>query len=519
MKIKALLILLFLLLPFNIYSLNKTALLIANGHYDNFSSLANPVPEARLMRDALKRLGFDVTMITDASREQMLESLTDFEDAVKSRGGIALFHYGGHAVQVDGRNYLIPSAADIPDESRVRTRAVDAEEVMLTLENSGSDTNIVILDSCRNNPLPAGAGRSASRGLAVVGREPPNSIIVYSARSGQVAQDGIFTPTLVSFLEMPGLSFSEIVRKTRQTVYNKTNGSQTPGSYDQLFEPVYLAGEGGLKTTVRPVPQNIPEGFVLVEAGTFTMGSPGDERSRDEDEALHRVTLTRSFYMAETEVTQGLWEKIMGLSARQQLDKKNNSQNTKWEMRGEGYSFPVYYISWKEAVAFCNEMSRRDGLTPCYSGFGSQTICNFAADGYRLPTEAEWEYAARGGNKAGRYKIYAGSDNMDDVGWYRSNSNGSTHQVGQKSANALGLYDMSGNVWEWCWDWWAADYPQTEIDPAGPATGTGRAARGGSWGGGDYKDPASDCRSASRITFYDYFCGPVGFRLVRTVTE
>ncbi len=243
---------------------NKTALLIANGDYRNFSSLANPVPEDRQLKSALQRLGFQVTLITDAGREEMLDGLMDFERSVKQRGGIAFFHYGGHAVQVGGSNYLIPATADIPDERRVSTRAVDAEEVMATLEASGSDTNIVILDSCRNNPLPAGSGRSASRGLAVVGKKPPNSIIVYSAESGTVARDGVFTPALVQALSMEGKSFQEILMQTRQRVYEQTNGAQVPGEYNQLFQPVYLSGRHAAEGS-------ISFGKVTIEPGTIAV--------------------------------------------------------------------------------------------------------------------------------------------------------------------------------------------------------------------------------------------------------
>jgi Caspase domain len=218
---------------------NKTALLVANGNYNDFSNLNQPIPEAQALKASLERLDFQVTLLTDASREEILDGLMDFEDQIKHRGGIAFFHYGGHAVQVDGRNYLLPANASIPDERRVSTRAVDAAEVMSTLEVAGGETNIVILDSCRNNPL-SGSGRSATRGLAVVDRKPPNSIIVYSAESGTVAQDGVFTPTLIKYLEDPKLSFTEILRKTRMKVYEITNGAQVPGAYDQLFKAVYL---------------------------------------------------------------------------------------------------------------------------------------------------------------------------------------------------------------------------------------------------------------------------------------
>ena len=189
---------------------NRTALLVANGDYASFGKLANPVPEARAPKAALERLGFQATLVEDASREAMVD-------------------------------------ADIPDEKRVASRCVDLDEVMAALDAGGSEASIVVLDACRNNPLPASAGRSASRGLAVVGAKPRNSIIVYAAESGNVAQDGLFTPALTRAIGEPGLDLGQVVMRVRREVYEKSEGAQTPGAYDQLFAPIYLAGAAAVK--------------------------------------------------------------------------------------------------------------------------------------------------------------------------------------------------------------------------------------------------------------------------------
>mgnify|MGYP006278236645 CR=1 FL=1 len=224
----------------------KTALLIANGDYAHFGSLATPVPEARALGAALETIGFDVTIVENANREAMLDAVFLFETKLEQRGGIALLHYGGHGVQVAGKNYLIPADADIPDERRVSTRAVDVSEIMAALDASNSRTNIVILDACRNNPLPQTSGRSATRGLSVVEFRPRNSLIVYSAQPGSVAEDGLFTPALVRNITTPGLSISEVLLRVRREVSDASAGDQLPGSYVELLEPVYLAG--GLNT-------------------------------------------------------------------------------------------------------------------------------------------------------------------------------------------------------------------------------------------------------------------------------
>ena len=188
------------------------------------------------------------------------------------------------------------------------------------------------------------------------------------------------------------------------------------------------------------------------------MGSPKNEKDRSYDETEHQVTLS-DFLIGKYPVTQRLWKEIMG----------NNPSQFK------GDDLPVETVSWGDVQEFLKKLNAR------YPGHR-----------YRLPTEAEWEYAARGGNLSKGF-IYAGSNNIDEVAWYTGNSGSKTHPVGQKKANELELYDMSGNVWEWCADWYG-DYPsQPQTDPAGPDSGARRVRRGGSW----HFDPQF-CRVAYR---------------------
>lgn len=215
----------------------RNALLIANGAYEYYSSLRTPVQEGRELKKTLEKLGFTVTLIENASREKMIDTLVDFGYLLE-KGGIGFFHYGGHAVQVDGKNYLIPVNADIPDERRVSSRGVAVDEVM---KNMQADTNIVVLDACRNNPLPAAVGRTAARGLALVMQKPKNSIIVYSADAGRVAHDGVFTPILTRRL-LEEKELIAILRDVRREVSQQTNGEQNPKSDDGLMDEVYLAG-------------------------------------------------------------------------------------------------------------------------------------------------------------------------------------------------------------------------------------------------------------------------------------
>ncbi len=261
---KIYLVLLMLTITFTLFAENRVALLIANGAYKNFSSLSGPTAEAEALSTALIGLGFDVKLLKNATREQMLDELDSLKSRVKGKGGIAFLHYGGHGVQVNGANYLIPVDADIPDEKKVATRAVNIDEVMSSLDLCGSDTNIVILDACRNNPLPAGSGRSASRGLSVIGIKPRNSIIVYSAEAGTVAQDGLFTPTLTKYLQEKNISFTDVLLKVRNDVNQKSNGAQIPGEYNQLFNNIFFNGtsNNAVSISVQPINTVKSEGII-----------------------------------------------------------------------------------------------------------------------------------------------------------------------------------------------------------------------------------------------------------------
>lgn len=235
--------------------------------------------------------------------------------------------------------------------------------------------------------------------------------------------------------------------------------------------------------------------MMVLPVGEFRMGS----QKHSDEQPVHGVKLSKRFALSETEVTQGQYQAVMGENPSHFKDLPD------WEM------LPVEQVSWLDAVEYCNKLSASEGLSPCYVLLQGDEVKweGLECQGYRLPTEAEWEYAAR----ADETTEYAGSDQFDEVAWHNGNSDSKTHPVGTKKANAWFLRDLSGNVWEWVWDWYAENYKEAGgQDPIGPASGSKRVMRGGSWRGA-----AVNARVAHRDRDAPAFHGHnVGFRLARS---
>ena len=218
----------------------------------------------------------------------------------------------------------------------------------------------------------------------------------------------------------------------------------------------------GSNTISIPVKNGISIEMVKVEAGTFMMGATSEQKyPYDDEKPVHQVTLTNDYYMGKYEVTQALWEAVMG----------SNPSYFK------GDNLPVETVSWNDCQEFISKLNSLTGRK------------------FFLPTEAEWEYAARGGKKSRSYQ-YSGSSNISDVAWYNGNSGSKTHPVGTKQANELGIYDMSGNVWEWCWDWYGSYSSSSQTNPTGADSGSSSVRRGGGW-----YDDARGCRLSHRHHF------------------
>ena len=237
----------------------------------------------------------------------------------------------------------------------------------------------------------------------------------------------------------------------------------------QLLAPLHPAKAQAPKEITNSIGMKL----VLITKGTFMMGSPESEEGRKENETQHEVTISKDYYLGVTEVTQGQYERVMGT---------NPSYFQKRVIRKSDSSmYPVEGVSWEDAVEFCKKLSdlpeeKKTGRV------------------YRLPTEAEWEYACRAGSKTA-FSFGESSKSLGDYAWFGENSNGQTYPVGEKKAGSWGLYDMHGNVWEWCSDRYG-EYPKGEVsDPSGPKEGSSRVLRGGG-----FSLEAAVCRSAFRIS-------------------
>ena len=250
---------------------------------------------------------------------------------------------------------------------------------------------------------------------------------------------------------------------------------------ESLFRNIKVLQRGASQDfTVTGNGKTVTFKMIKVKPGTFQMGHAGSE---DVYTQVHSVTLTNTYFMGETEVTQGLWYAVMGQSP--------TSDGDKWESQyGIGDNYPAYRISYEDCQKFLTKLNQLTGQQ------------------FRFPTEAEWEFAAKGGTQSQGY-TYAGSNTIGDVAWYTDNSGSKTHEVKTKKANELGLYDMSGNVWEWCADWYGSYSSGAQTNPTGATSGSYRVSRGGSW-----NNTASLCRVANRDYYAPSYRGHcLGFRL------
>jgi len=527
----------------------RVALVIGNSNYRQHY-LPNPRNDATDMAQRLQKYGFTVIHKQDLNQRQFKNAVRDFKQRI-SKDGISLFYYAGHGIQIEGRNYLLPVGSDIQSAEDVEYNAIDAQWIVKGMNKAGSRVNIIILDACRNNPF-RGFFRS-QEGLAAM-HAPDGTIISYATALGKKASDGegrngLYTEQLLAAIQTPGLSIEKVFKQTATGVKQKSGGQQVPWvstsltGKDFCLTPCqqppsvdiieahyvsqiqkaldngqterakqYLASlrlvnpespqlvdfEARLQASLSQLSRKAefnkkvfrdrlkdgslgPE-MVWIPAGSFRMG---DLQGGGDEKPIHQLSVGR-FAMGRYEVTFAEYDKFAQATGRQ----KPSDQG--W---GRG-NRPVINVSWHEATAYAKWLSQQTGQQ------------------YRLPTEAEWEYAARAGkttkywwgNQIGSNKANCSNSSCGDRFKY-------TAPVGSFAPNPFKLFDTAGNVWEWVQDWHDNKYysHSPTRDPKGPSTGKSRVLRGGGW-----NRVASRCRAAYRgggsPDFRNY---NIGFRLLR----
>ena len=476
----------------------RVALVIGNAEYEE-DTLRNPVRDARAMAETLADLGFAVIRVENADGGEMAAAVDAFIGQVRS-GDTAVFYYAGHGFEVNGENHLLPV-----DSSHFRS--ISATGVQVRMEEAGAEVRIVILDTARVDPF---ARRMDLRG-GLRQMSPRGGLVAFSAGAGEVAwDDGLYTRHLVEALREPGLEAAELFARVSETVAAATGGRQVPA--------VSIAGAAGRFVFRRgvdpppppapdPVPTYVSGGrfrdcdtcpeMVVIPAGTFMMGSPASEAGRDGDEGPQHLVTLRSFAIGVTEVTFAAWDAcVRGGGCDGYLP-----DDFGW---GRG-SRPVIDVSWEDAQAYVRWLSERTGAE------------------YRLPSESEWEYAARAGTTTPFHTgatISPDQANYDGGGVYgsgrRGEYRGRTTPAGMFLPNAFGLYDAHGNVWEWVEDCWHETYAGASGDGSAWTRGGdcgSRVLRGGSW----VTDPRL-LRSADRSWLSTGLrVGYAGFRVSRTL--
>ena len=508
----------------------RVALVIGNSAYKQ-GPLRNPVNDARDMAARLRSLGFTVIERSNLGIKQIGSTLREFR-AKLTPGSVALVFYAGHGVQIKGENYLPAVDAEISGEEDVPNQSLAVRQIMDVLGDAKTRLNLVFLDACRDNPY-ARTFRTASRGLSKE-NAPSGTLISFATRPGSLAADGVgknglYTGALLLAMNDANRPIEQILKAVVTSVKAGSKNQQEPwmeGSIEgefcfgdctrvvQSVVPEMSAGQleekfwddakaAGNKEAFEAYVINYPTGryanlakaniarlstanvqivsappvtkpviaspvrlpgaafkdcddcpeMVAIPAGNFEMGGTSISET-----PRHRVTMT-AFSVGRTEVTQGQWRSMIGTNP------------SHFSVCGD--TCPVEFVTWEDAKLFISRLNAKTGKQ------------------YRLPSEAAWEYACR----AGGQDEYCGSSRVNEVGWY-GNSVYSTRPVGGKQANAWGLYDMSGNVWEWTEDCWNDNYNGAPTDGRAWTSGncSQRVIRGGSFG-----SVPRDLRAANRF--------------------
>ncbi|OIO53759.1 MAG: hypothetical protein COX57_04665 [Alphaproteobacteria bacterium CG_4_10_14_0_2_um_filter_63_37] len=537
----------------------RIALVIGNDQYRSVTPLRNAVADSTAVAKALQEAGFTVTLQHNVDLSSVKQALRQFKTAL-AEGDEALFFFSGHGVQLGGANYLLPVDIVSDSEDQVRDDALALQRVLDDMSERKVRFALAIVDACRDNPFATqGRGAGGPKGLAAT-RADNGQLILFSAGSGQQALDnlgeddrnpnGVFTRVFIQEMNRPGVEVHQVLHNVRSQVVQlaKSVGhDQMPALYDQMQGGFYFhtlqAGQGGedapaavkaeiqawqaIQNSTDPADfrryvERYPNGafvplarikgrtlvidnrfepkidiytvaeveFALVEipGGSFEMGFT--QQYRNAEQPRHTVTLP-PFQMMQTEVTQRLWQAVMG---------SNPSKH-------QGDDLPVEQVSWQMAQSFVAKLNQMTGQH------------------FSLPSESQWEYAARAGTITDAFwgSAYLPDEKIGRYAWFSFNNDDQTHPVAQKEPNPWKLYDMAGNVSEWCQDAYHESYKESRgrgglaPDDGTPWEAKGlenyKVVRGGFahflWPG------RGDMTSSGRAMWYDNQSSPrIGLRLV-----
>ncbi len=462
----------------NAYAGKRNALVIGNNEYKNARALVNPKNDATSMANALEKVGFEVVLRVDADLKTSKAALREFIDnlpKVKSPDTVALVYFAGHGVQIAGQNYLIPIDATMARDYEVPDETVSMESIIRGLETAGAGLNLLILDSCRNNPFSRswrGTRSADSGGLAIPKGAPQGMFIAFSTSPGDVAEDGEgenspYTEALLKHLPTPEKSFEEVFKLVGRDVSEVTGGDQQPWFNSKFYGNFTFATEAGGSTSdsidpgiasvKRPWKNSMGLEFIPVPGKSDVLMARTETRVRD----FRSFANDSDFQASEgAHIFKAVEKEGGGFTTDWVLDKKAS-----WELPGfaQSSNHPVSCVNWRDAKAFCAWLSKKEGRT------------------YRLPTDSEWSAAANTGTKypwgnefppkkdAGNYWDLQAIKNLPGR-WEKSVFNGHpyddgaerTARVGSYPANQNGFFDLGGNLWEWCED----AYKVTMNDPA-----------------------------------------------------
>jgi len=531
-------LILLLFIQTTVFAASREALVIGNSGYEQGHGLdGNPLRDAETMANVLKQVGFSVILKEDLNLSEMEEAVRTFQSRL-NENTVALFYFSGHGVQRDGENYLIPLGAirSIVAPGHLKDKTMNVNYVLSVMENAKSAVNLVFLDACRDNPFKSLFKGNATVGLATPRETPSGTLIAYATKAGAQSWTGEkgdnspFVKVLAQEMAKPGVPITEMLTKVRMGVMQATDNSQAPSYYNELnstfcfVEPCGQSsqaeadrlkkleeeieklkrGSGSSSSSTTTVTESPTAGktfrdklkdgslgpeVVQIPGGTFQMGSNDGE---SDEKPVHTVTV-KSFAMGKYEATRGEFRKFVEATSYKTDAEKGDGcygwtgsewkKDSSFNWKNVGFTqddkHPVVCVSWNDAKAYVKWLSEQTGKD------------------YRLPTEAQWEYAARAGTTTKYWwgnEIGKNNANCDGCGSQWDNKQ--TAPVGSFKPNPFGLYDVSGNVWEWLEDKWHDSYNGAPVDGSAWMSGDSNfhLLRGGSWSGSD----GDDLRCADR---------------------